>query len=118
MLKSILDVICLIVTVLSIFIPILAPLAAALTAVSLILGGLILLCSLCLFALGRLSAGELLGDAIDFAAGVITSKLGGIKPSSLSGFTSAGRAAWAADRRARSTSHCPSVSARWRWQAT
>lgn len=95
-LKSILDIICLIVTILSIFIPILAPLAAALTAVSLILGGLILLCSLVLFALGRLSAGELLGDAIDFAAGIITSKLGGIKPSSLAGFTSAGRAAWAA----------------------
>ena len=95
-LKSILDVICLIVTILSIFIPILAPLAAALTAVSLILGGLILLCSLCLFALGRLSAGQLLGDAIDFAAGLITAKLGGIKPSSLSGFTSAGRTAWAA----------------------
>jgi len=80
--KQIVDILALIVSILAIFIPVLAPLAAALTVISLVLGALILLCSLVLFALGKETIGRVIGDAINFAAGLITAKMGGVfKPS-------------------------------------
>ena len=80
--KQIVDILALIVSILAIFIPVLAPLAAALTIISLVLGALILLCSLVLFALGKETIGRVIGDAINFAAGLITAKMGGaFKPS-------------------------------------
>ena len=58
--------------------PFLAPLAAALTLVSIGLAAAVLLCSLVLFALGRESLGRVLSDTIGLATSVITAKLGGI----------------------------------------
>lgn len=75
-LADILGKITLVLSVLAVFLPVLAPLAAAMTAVSLVVSGLVLLCSLALFALGKASLGQLLGDAISFAAGAIMSKAG------------------------------------------
>lgn len=84
-LKKIVDILALIVTILAIFIPVLAPIAAALTVLSLVLGALILLCSLVLFALGKETLGRVIGDAIDLTVGIITAKLGGIKFGSVVG---------------------------------
>jgi hypothetical protein len=75
--KGIIDILALIVGVLSLFLPFLAPLATALTLVSVGLAAAILLCSLVLFALGRESLGRVLSDAIGLATSVITSKMGG-----------------------------------------
>lgn len=76
--KGIIDILALIVGVLSLFLPFLAPLATALTLVSLGLAAAILLCSLVLFALGRESLGRVLSDAIGVATSILTSKMGGL----------------------------------------
>jgi hypothetical protein len=76
--KGIIDLLALIVGVLSLFLPFLAPLATALTLVSLGLAAAILLCSLVLFALGRESLGRVLSDAIGVATSILTSKMGGL----------------------------------------
>ena len=76
-LSDILSVISLIVTVLAVFIPVLAPLAAALNIVTLAVAGLMLLCSLTLFLLGKGSLGAVLGDAISVVAAKFGGKLAG-----------------------------------------
>ena len=78
-LKQIVDILCLIVSILAIFIPVLAPFAALLTVISLAMSAMILICSLLLFALGKETLGRVLGDIIDLAVGLVTSKLGPLK---------------------------------------
>jgi len=75
--SDILSVVALVVGVLAVFIPALAPLAAALKIVSLVVAGLVLLCSVALFALGRGSLGQMLGDAVGFATSAFMFKAGG-----------------------------------------
>ena len=76
--KKIVDLLALIVSIASLFFPMLAPLAAALTAVSAILGVAIFACSLLLFLMGRDSLGRVVSDGIGAVVGVLTSKAGGI----------------------------------------
>ena len=75
--SDILSVISLVVGILAVFIPALAPLAAALKLTSLIVAGLVLLCSVALFALGKGSLGQMLGDAVSFATNLFMFKAGG-----------------------------------------
>ncbi|MGL4339157.1 MAG: hypothetical protein ACRCSP_01855 [Rhodoglobus sp.] len=76
--KAIVDVLAISVTVLAIFLPFLAPLAAALALASVALSAVVLMASLALFALGKESLGRVLCDAIRLGVGVITSKMGGL----------------------------------------
>jgi uncharacterized protein YukE len=75
--SDILSTISLIVGILAVFIPALAPLAAALKITSLLVAGAVLLCSLALFALGKGSLGQMLGDAVGFATSLFMFKAGG-----------------------------------------
>ena len=91
--KKIVDLLALIVSIASLFFPVLAPLAAALTAVSVILGVAIFACSALLFLMGRETLGRVVSDGIGALVGVITSKAGGINifnKSSLASGMSAG----------------------------
>ena len=75
--SDILSAISLVVGILAVFIPALAPLAAALKITSLLVAGAVLLCSLALFALGKGSLGQMLGDAVGFATSLFMFKAGG-----------------------------------------
>lgn len=96
--KKIVDLLALIVSIASLFFPVLAPLAAALTAVSAILGVAIFACSLLLFAMGRESLGRVISDGIGAVIGVLTSRAGGIDIFNRASLTTGMSAGWGAAR--------------------